>query len=115
MAKPNFKRSPIKSPHSKKQQQVLKAMEAAARRMGLKVSVRKLRVAGLRLKGGSCLLRGRQWIILDRYQPFDDLVDVYRQALSLEELAGLGLPAESMELVSPYLDRSRADASDQAA
>jgi len=115
MARASQKRPQLKSPHSKKQQQVLKALETAARRQGLKVSVGQLRVAGLRLKGGSCLLRGRQWIILDRYQPFDDLIEVYRQALSLDSLAGLGLGDELVELIAPYLDQSSSGAPDRAA
>jgi len=103
MAKANNKKSAVKSPHSKKQQEILRAMEAAARRLGLKVSSGQLRFAGLKLRGGSCLLRGRQWLILDRSQAFDDLVDIYRQALPLDEVEKCGLEPELVNLISPHL------------
>lgn len=103
MAKINGRKNTLKSPHSKKQQTVLRALETAARRLGLKVSSGQLRFAGLKLRGGSCLLRGRQWLILDRNQPFDDLVDIYRQVLSLREVEDCGLEPETVELLGPYL------------
>ncbi|MDL2226907.1 hypothetical protein LJB86_04555, partial [Deltaproteobacteria bacterium OttesenSCG-928-M10] len=74
MAKINPKKPANRSPHSKKQQEILKTLENAARRTGLKVSAGQLRFAGLRLKGGSCFLRGHQWLVLDKSQPFEDLV-----------------------------------------
>lgn len=94
MARISGRRAALKSPHTKKQLEILKALEGAARDRGLKVSAGQLRFAGLRLRGGSCLLRGRQWLILDRSQPFDDLVELYRQVLSPAELAGCGLPPD---------------------
>ena len=104
MAKTSVKKATVKSPHSKKQREVLQALEAAARRSGLKVSAGQLRFAGLKLKSGSCLLRGKQWLILDKNQPFDDLVEIYRQVLTTKELADHGLPNETLELLAPYLD-----------
>ena len=103
MAKAGVKKTAIKSPHSKKQREVLQALEVAARRSGLKVSAGQLRFAGLKLRSGSCLLRGTQWLILDKTQPFDDLVDIYRQVLTTRELANCGLPSETLELLAPYL------------
>lgn len=94
MVRISGRRPAAKSPHTKKQLEILKALEAAARRQGLKVSAGQLRFAGLKLKGGSCFLRGRQWLILDKNQPFDDLVEIYRLALSPEELADCGLPPD---------------------
>lgn len=98
MAKISGRRPAVKSPHTKKQQETLKALEEAARRQGLKVSSGQLRFAGLKLKGGSCLLRGRQWLILDKSQPFDELVELYRQVLSPEELVDCGLPPDLLNL-----------------
>lgn len=94
----------FKSPHTKKQREILEALEAAARRLGLKVSAGQLRFAGLKLKGGSCRLHGRRWLILDRTQPFDELVDIYRQALTPADLAASGLSDELVMLVAPYLN-----------
>ena len=105
MAKINGRKSAVKSPHTKKQQEILKIMESSARRLGLKVSSGQLRFAGLKLRGGSCLLRGRQWLILDRSQSFDDLVDIYRQVLSISELEKCDLEPGTIDLLSPYLTR----------
>ncbi|MDL2260287.1 hypothetical protein LJB99_05385 [Deltaproteobacteria bacterium OttesenSCG-928-K17] len=102
MAK-NISRRTVKGPHTKKQVEALKALETAAKKSGLKVSVAQLRFAGLKLRGGSCLLKGRQWLILDKTQPFEDLVDIYRQALPAETLSGLDLPPEVLEIVSSHL------------
>lgn len=103
MAKAGVKKNTNRSLHSKKQQQVLKALDAAAKKVGLKVSAGQLRFAGLRLKGGSCFLRGRQWLILDKNQPFDDLLDIYRQALSIELLEEHGVTDETLDLLAPFL------------
>lgn len=97
------KKTSPRSPHSKKQLEILKALETVARRSGLKVSSGQLRFAGLRLKGGSCFLRGRQWLVLDRNQPFEELVDIYREALPLEALLNSVLPDKLSVLLRPYL------------
>lgn len=96
MARISGRRPAVKLPHTRKQLEILKALEGAARRQGLKVSASagQLRFAGLKLKSGNCLLRGRQWLILDKSQPFDDLVELYRQVLSAAELVGCGLPPD---------------------
>lgn len=94
MARVSGRRPAVKQPHTRKQLEILKALEGAARRQGLKVSAGQLRFAGLKLKGGSCLLRGRQWLILDKSQPFDDLVELYRQVLPAGELVECGLPPD---------------------
>ncbi len=98
------KRSAPRSPHTKKEAEALKALEQTARRIGLKVSVSagQLRFAGLKLRGGSCLLRGNQWLILDKNQPFDELMDIYRQAISARELFAAGLSDELLAMLSPY-------------
>ncbi|UQZ88132.1 hypothetical protein C4J81_02455 [Deltaproteobacteria bacterium Smac51] len=104
MAKPKTspKKGAIRSPHTKKQVEVLKALEQAAKRIGLKVSAGQLRFAGLKLRGGSCLLHGRQWLILDKSQPFEELVDIYRQAISTSDLISCGLPDDVLSTLSPY-------------
>jgi len=111
MTRISGRRSASKSPHTNKQQEILKAMEAAARRQGFKVSAGQLRFAGLKLKGGSCLLRDRQWLILDKSQPFDELVDIYRLALSPEELADCGLAPDLLNAgPSPAVSSGRGPA-----
>ncbi len=97
-----IKKSAPRSPHTKREAEALKALEQTARRLGLKVSVSagQLRFAGLKLRGGSCLLRGNQWLILDKNQPFEELVDIYRQALSSRDLSGLS--DDVLTTLSPY-------------
>lgn len=103
MAKSKIKTAP-KSPHSKKQRDVLHALETAARRVGLKVSAGQLRFAGLKIRSGSCLLHGNKWLILDKNQPFEELLDIYRQVLSTQELIKCGLPDDTVALLSPFLN-----------
>lgn len=115
MARTSGRRPALKSPHTKKQLEILKALEGAARRQGLKVSASagQLRFAGLKLRGGSCLLRGRQWLILDKSQPFDDLVELYRQVLSADELAECGLPPDLLSPEPPRADEPSAAGLDE--
>ena len=101
MAGTGARRPKDRPPHTKKQKAILEALESAARRAGLKVSTGRLRYAGLKLKGGSCLFRGRRWLIMDRTQPFEDLLEIFRQALSPEELAEAGLPGDGLALMGP--------------
>ena|GEM_PF-3432823 len=101
MVKNGVRRPKAPSPHSKKQRAILQALEAAARRAGLKVSTGRLRYAGLKLKGGSCLLKGSRWLIMDRTQPFDDLLEIFRQALSAEDLAEAGVVRGFPALTAP--------------
>ena len=101
MVRTGTRRPKDRSPHSKKQKVILEVLEDAARRAGLTVSTGRLRYAGLKLKGGSCLLRGRRWLILDRAQPFEDLLEIFRQVLSPEELAEAGLSRDGLSLASP--------------
>lgn len=72
MAKPRF---------TNRQKEILKELERLSKKVGLRVSYGKLRFAGLKLKPGQCLLRGEKWIVMDRAQPFEEQVDVYREAL----------------------------------
>lgn len=115
MAKINAKKSVNRSPHSKKQQEILKTLESAARQTGLKVSAGQLRFAGLRLKGGSCFLRGRRWLVLDKSQPFEDLLDIYREALSIDALIESGLSDEAVTLLMPYLPQETEERSGEQA
>ena len=104
----------IKSIHSKKQLLVLGALERAAKKLGLKVSAGKLQFAGLKLKGGNCLFKGEKWLVFDRNQPFEDVVEIYRQAVNPHELAACELEAEDKDILSPYF-LSEIQKSDQVA
>jgi hypothetical protein len=114
MAETGKRRLVRTSPHSKKQLVILQALETVARRAGFKVSAGQLRYAGLKLKGGSCLLRGCRWLILDKHQPFDDLLDIFREALSLDDLAAGDLEKGTLALVAPYFQTQATDDSASA-
>lgn len=103
MAKISGKRTTTRSPYTKKQGEVIKALENAAKQAGLRVSAGKLRFAGLKLKGGSCLLRGNRWLVLDREQPFEDQIDIFRQALTASDLSTSSLSEELKLLITPYI------------
>lgn len=98
------KKSAVRSPHTKKQVEALTTLERVGRRMGLKISVSngQLRFAGLKLRGGSCVLRGNQWLILDKNQPFDELMDLYRQVISAQDLFAAELSDDILATLSPY-------------
>lgn len=82
---------------TKKQKSSLQELEKLARKLGLKVSYGKLRFAGLKLKGGQCIYRGEKWLVMDRNQPFDEQVDLYREAFKEFDLTS--------EEISPDLNR----------
>jgi hypothetical protein len=89
--------------HIKKLTSLLAELEKLIKKLGLKVSSGKLVFAGLKLKGGQCLLRRDNWLILDRLQPLEDQLEVYRNALkSLEipEHLFLGLSEDTASFVS---------------
>ncbi|MBF0531229.1 MAG: hypothetical protein HQK55_18570 [Deltaproteobacteria bacterium] len=70
---------------TKKQRSTISLLEKLARARGLRISYGDLRFAGLKLKGGLCEFRGETWVVMDRRQPFDDQVDIFREALNGRE------------------------------
>ncbi|MDR2367154.1 MAG: hypothetical protein LBF58_03450 [Deltaproteobacteria bacterium] len=81
---------------TKTQNQVIGELDKLAKKNGLKVSGGKLVYAGLRLRGGNCVLRRENWLVVDRLQPYEDQLDAYRRALS-----GFGLMQGQLEGLSP--------------
>ncbi|MDR1081325.1 MAG: hypothetical protein LBQ79_10295 [Deltaproteobacteria bacterium] len=63
-----------------KQREQLSLLEKFARGLGLKVSSGNLLFAGLRLKSGQCVYREEPWLVLDRTQPFEDQLELFRKA-----------------------------------
>jgi hypothetical protein len=70
----------IKSVNTKKQLFLLAELDKLAKKVGLKVSSGRLQFGGLKLKGGHCFLRTERWLILDRTQPYDEQLEMYKQA-----------------------------------
>ena len=93
---------------SKKQKAALSELEKLARRLGLRISYGRLRFAGLKLKSGQCLFRGEKWLVMDRKQPFEDQLEVFKDALSQFDLKGTDLSPEVTRLLG--LDRLDAQA-----
>ncbi len=78
---------------TKKQQQTLRELEKLARGLGIKVSYGRLKFAGLKLKGGECLFKGEKWVVMDRKQPFEDQLEVFRTAINQFDLTEENIPA----------------------
>ncbi len=90
------------TPLSPKQREALRLLEKLAKTIGLKVSVSSsLRFQGLKLKGGHCLFKEAKWIVLDRTQSFDNLLEIYRQVLTSADLEKL--PSKEAEFLATYL------------
>jgi hypothetical protein len=85
--------------NSKKQKLILSDLEKFAKRIGLKVSSGKLIYAGLKLKSGQCTLRQEPWLIVDKTQPVDDQIELYRQALATLELPSEDIPVGLKEIL----------------
>jgi hypothetical protein len=82
---------------NKKQTKIISELDKLAKKIGLKVSAGKLVFAGLKLKAGSCLLRQENWLVVDRFQPFEEQLDTYRRALSDFDLSNGYLESLSPE------------------
>ena len=85
---------------TKKQKEALSELDRLARGKGLRVSYGDLKFGGLKLKGGQCLFRGEKWLVLDRKQPYEDQVDVFRDALDDFELRPDEIPDRLRGLLS---------------
>jgi hypothetical protein len=83
----------------KKQQENLTLLERFSRSRGLKVSSGKLVYAGLRLKSGRCVYKDEPWLCLDRAQPYEDQLELFRRAFA--ELKIEGLPDEVKSVLYP--------------
>ncbi|MDR2141069.1 MAG: hypothetical protein LBR11_04650 [Deltaproteobacteria bacterium] len=84
---------------ARKQKNILTDLEKLAKSVGLKVSTGKLIYAGLKLKSGQCSLRQEPWLIVDRTQPFEEQVELYRQAFDKIGLEPGQIPAKLREVL----------------
>ncbi|MDR1658626.1 MAG: hypothetical protein LBT47_13980 [Deltaproteobacteria bacterium] len=84
---------------TKRQLSVLSELEKLAKKQGLKVSAGRLIFAGLRLKGGRCSLRNQKWVVLDRFQTFEEQLECFRLALESLEINDLHFYELSPETV----------------
>jgi hypothetical protein len=92
---------------NKKQKSILSDLEKFAKSVGLKVSTGKLIYAGLKLKSGQCSLFQEPWLVVDKTQPFEDQIELYRQALADLEAPLDDIPEGLKEILSrDLLDRA---------
>jgi hypothetical protein len=84
----------------KKQAEQLKELEKLAQRVGIKVSYSDMKFAGLRLKSGQCLFKGRHWLVLNRKDHFEEKVDLFRETLENFDLTGEELSPELAKIIS---------------
>jgi hypothetical protein len=83
---------------AKKRKEILAELVKLARKAGLKVSSGKLVYAGVKLKGGQCSLREETWLVLDQAQPFEEQVEICRQAILKRDLASERIPESLKEI-----------------
>jgi hypothetical protein len=81
---------------TQKQATLLTDLEKLAKGLGIRVFAGKLSFAGLRLKGGRCRLREDPWLVVDRFQPYEDQVELFRRAL-----VGIEIPVKLEQSLSP--------------
>ena len=85
----------------KKQEETLSQLESLARRGGLRVAYGDMKFAGLKLRSGHCLFKGERWLVLDRKQPFEDKLELFRDALGQYDLSEEDFPLELKTLLAP--------------
>ncbi|MDY6851096.1 MAG: hypothetical protein SV487_03335 [Thermodesulfobacteriota bacterium] len=85
----------------KKQAQILREFENLAGRLGLKVSYGDMKFGGLKLKSGQCLFKGEPWLVLNRNQPFEDKLELFRDAFGRLDLKGEKFSPEEQVLLAP--------------
>ncbi len=85
---------------------VLDELIEAAKRCGFEVRQEKLlREVGYRARGGSCRVRERDLVILDRDQAPADQIDVLADALRERDLESLYLSPAARRAILPDLER----------
>lgn len=85
---------------------VLDELIEAAKRCGFEVRQEKLlREVGYRARGGSCRVRERDLVILDRDQAPADQIDVLADALRERDLESLYLSPAARRAILPELER----------
>ncbi len=79
--------------------QILTELEALAVRAGLKISYGDMKFAGLRLKSGLCLFKGRRWLVLGSKDRFEDKINLFKEALQEADFSGEELSPELAEIL----------------
>ncbi|MDR1041991.1 MAG: hypothetical protein LBR80_17855 [Deltaproteobacteria bacterium] len=72
--------SPARKAAEKMEQESLSVLEKFARSRGLKVSFGKLFYGGVRLRSGQCVFKEEPWLVLERSQPYEEQLELFRKA-----------------------------------
>ncbi|MDR2302913.1 MAG: hypothetical protein LBF38_12880 [Deltaproteobacteria bacterium] len=66
---------------NKHQVKVITELDKLARKCGVKIFTGKLVYAGLKIQSGNCRLHSDNCLVIDRGQPYEEQLDLYRQVL----------------------------------
>ncbi|MDR1166654.1 MAG: hypothetical protein LBO66_12465 [Deltaproteobacteria bacterium] len=83
----------------KKQKDNLIYLERLARDLGVKVFTGKLFFSGIKLRSGQCLLREVPWLIIDRYNSYEEKIELFRQAFTALPVDPVDFPPLAQQLL----------------
>ena len=83
-----------------KQGERLKELERLAQKLGIKVSYSDMKFAGLRLKSGQCIFRGRYWLVLNRKDHYEEKVNFFLEAFENFDLSDQEISPELAEILA---------------
>ena len=83
-----------------KPEQILEALEAAAKQLSVRVRYEALGASGISGAGGLCKVKGEWWLIVDRKATPSERVAMLADALATFDTEGLELPAKAREVIA---------------
>jgi hypothetical protein len=83
-----------------KHEQILEALEGAAKRLDVRVRYEALATSGVSGAGGLCKVKGEWWLLIDRKTTPAERVSLLADALSTFDTEGLELPAKAREVIA---------------
>jgi len=83
-----------------KPEQILEALEGAAKQLGVRVRYEALVATGASGAGGLCKVKGEWWLLIDRKTTPSERVSMLADALATFDTEGLELPAKAKEVIA---------------
>ena len=83
-----------------KHEQILEALEGAAKQLGVRVRYEALVATGASGAGGLCKVKGEWWLLIDRKTTPSERVSMLADALATFDTEGLELPAKAKEVIA---------------
>jgi hypothetical protein len=87
-----------------KPEQVYQELKALADKLGVGVEEHNFRNAGIRVKSGSCIVRGKPMVIIDKHKSIGKRIRVLASALSKLPLEDIFIVPAVRELINRYAD-----------